>query len=208
MNRNTVRVCRIVALMALAVVMVAQAFGQGQLRMTTPQTPVEPYSVAYFTNNTAAAPDAQLRFTNDGENGAPPANMTANIYVFDTTQEMLECCCAEVSANGYLALDVFNDLTSKPLTGPQPPRGIIKVVSSAGVAKCDPSSAYTALGGIRGWITHIQAAGAGAFSITESDLEDSDLGAGELTYLQTTCAFVLTEGSGLAGACSVADSGQ
>jgi hypothetical protein len=207
MNR-TVTVCKIVALMALAIVTIAQA--SGQKRMVTPQQASNPFGVAYFTNaNTAGAPDGQLRFTNDGETGG---NLEANIYVFDTSEEMLECCCIYLTPNQYAAVDINNDLTSKPLTGPPPIRGIIKVVSSAGASGACPASAaataYTPLGGIRAWISQIQQVAVGTYSITESDLKDSDLSSTELTFLQTTCAEVLAEGSGKAGACSTADSGQ
>jgi hypothetical protein len=164
----------------------------------------DPYAVGYFTNARApGAPDAQLRLTNDG---STETNLWANIYVFNNDEEMEECCSCLVTPNGYLDLDVNNDLTGNPLGGgPKPPRGIIKVVSSAAQG---PATSYAPVGGIRGWLTQIQNGTGSSFSITESDLKDSYLSPSELAIsLQETCSFVLSLGSGT-GVCSCTDAGH
>jgi hypothetical protein len=46
------------------------------------------YFVSYFANNVAAAPDATVRFINDGDTGA---NLWAAFYVFDDSEELQEC---------------------------------------------------------------------------------------------------------------------
>jgi hypothetical protein len=168
------------------------------------------YDVGYFANaNASGAPAAQLRLTNDGADGA--ANLCANIYVFDTAEEMEECCSCVVTANGYLDLSVNTNLLGNILDhGTRPTRGIVKEVSSyvppSGV--CSPV-AYTVYPGIKGWLTHIQkGAASGAFSITETTLTDSVLSAAELGFnLQETCSFVQSLGTGT-GVCSCADAGD
>jgi hypothetical protein len=167
------------------------------------------YDVGYFTNaNAAGSPAAQLRLTNDGADGA--ANLCANIYVFDTTEEMEECCSCLVTANGYLDLSVNTNLLGNILDhGTKPTRGIIKEVSSTvPPSGCSPVS-YTVYPGIKGWLTHIQkGATSGAFSITETTLTDSTLSATELDFnLQETCSFVQSLGTGT-GVCSCEEAGD
>jgi hypothetical protein len=195
------RLCRILAVVAIAAAATALVLA------ASPSTTVaqdDPYGVGYFTNARApGAPDAQLRLSNDG---STETNLWANIYVFNNDEEMEECCSCLVTPNGYLDLDVNNDLTGNPLGGgPKPPRGIIKVVSSETQG---PATAYAPVGGIRGWLTQIQNGTGSSFSITESDLKDSYLSASELAIsLQETCGFVLSLGSGT-GACSCTDAGH
>lgn len=167
------------------------------------------YSMGYFTNaHTSGAPDAQLRLTNDG---ASVGNLSANIYVFNNDEEMVECCSCTVTPDGYLDLDVNSDLTGNPLTVPAPHRGIIKVVGSI-PGYGNPAEAYTYTGtyqGIRGWMTQVQnGATTGSYSLTQSDLKDSCLSLTELfDALQETCKFVVSLGSG-AGVCSCNDAGD
>ncbi len=167
------------------------------------------YDVGYFTNVEASgAPAAHLRLTNDGYDAA--ANLCANIYVFDTAEEMEECCSCVVTANGYLDLNVGLNLLSNILDhGTRPSRGIIKEVSSTvPPSGCNPVT-YSPEDGIKGWLTHIQkTATAGSFSLTETTLTDSTLSATELGLnLQETCSFVQSLGSGT-GVCSCADAGD
>jgi hypothetical protein len=166
------------------------------------------YDVGYFANAVSGAPSGQLRLTNDGYDSA--ANLCANIYVFDTAEEMEECCSCEVTANGYLDLAVNTNLIGNILDhGTKPTRGIIKEVSSLVPATgvCSPI-AYTTYDGIKGWLTHIQKATATTFSITETPLTDSYLSETELYLnLQETCSFVQSLGTGT-GVCSCADAGD
>jgi hypothetical protein len=174
------------------------------------------YDVGYFTNaNASGAPSAQLRLTNDGyddnvgETATKP--LCANVYVFDTAEEMQECCSCEITPDGYLELSVNSNLLSNILDhGTKPTRGIIKMVSSlvplAGV--CNPAYADGEYG-IKGWLTHVQkGATSGTFSLTETPLTDSYLTDEELyVNLEETCSFVLSLGTGT-GACSCADAGD
>jgi len=162
-------------------------------------------TVGYYANaNVAGAPDAQLRLTNDGSTGT---NLWADIYVFNNDEQMEECCSCAVTPDGYLDLDINNDLLSNPLAPEVATNsGVIEVISSSVYGATSPSP--TPAGGIRGWLTQIQnGAAAGSYNITERDLKDSLLSSGEETTLGATCSFVLSLGSG-AGACSCASAGN
>jgi hypothetical protein len=157
----------------------------------------DPYFVGYYANaGVSGAPDAQVRFTNDG---STETTLWADIYVFNNDEQLEECCSCGITPDGYLDLDVNSDLLGNQLTPEEATNdGVIKVISSAVFGPTAPSP----VGGIRGWITHIQnGATSGSFSITESDLKDSFLSSSELATLGTTCSFVLSLGSG-AGACA------
>jgi len=166
------------------------------------------YDVGYYANaGVAGAPSAHLRLTNDGYDEA--ASLCANIYVFDTTEEMKECCSCEVTANGYLDLSVSTNLLGNILDhGTRPTRGIIKEVSSTiPPGGCSPV-AFSTEDGIKGWLTHVQKASATTFSITETPLTDSYLSGEELSFnLQETCSFVQSLGTST-GVCSCTDFGD
>ncbi len=154
------------------------------------------YFVTYYSNaNTSGVPDATLRLVADGEDGAA----FADIYVFDDSQELQECCSCFVSADGLLSESVNKQLTANELTGrAENTRGVIKVIS--GVAH-DPTFAKNHPN-LRGWMTHIQAgATKTTFSVTEDPLADSNLSPYEVQALEQSCSFAITLGSGY-GVCS------
>jgi hypothetical protein len=175
------------------------------------------FDVGYFTNaNASGAPSAHLRLTNDGA-GAPvddPPPVTqplcANIYVFDSAEEMQECCSCEITPNGYLDLAVNTNLLGNILDhGTKPTRGFIAEVSTlVNIDGCTPIGGSSALG-IKGWLTHVQkGATAGTYSLTETPLTDSsESGAEIFEDLLVTCEFVQSLGTGT-GVCSCADAGD
>jgi hypothetical protein len=156
------------------------------------------YFVTYYANNVAAAPDATLRFINDGDTAA---NLYASIYVFDDSQELQECGSCWISPDGLLSESVKHNLTANTLTSKPVYRGVIKVISSSTNAG-GPSYTNTPATGIRGWATHIQSVankypyGAAAYSQTETPLADSNLGASEKSLLENLCLFAQELGSG------------
>ena len=81
------------------------------------------YFVTYFANNVAAAPDATVRFVNDGSTGG---NLWADFYVFDDSQELTQCCACQLTPDGLLAEDVKTQITAYPITGKVPTRGVIR----------------------------------------------------------------------------------
>jgi hypothetical protein len=194
--------CRLMALTALAVAVVL---------FITPKTALGqdvPFAICSFSNaQTTGAPDATLRLVNDGAGGdaSPAGDLCAAIYVFNFDEQLAECCSCKVTPNGLLTLSVDLDLTSNPLTPRVPHRGVIKTISSAvpsdGV--CDPR-AVVLKAGIKGWITHVQNAGAGKWSITEDSLTNARLGLAEFSDLQDDCANLIELGSGF-GSCDCTD---
>src|ERR1039458_5191983 len=89
------------------------------------------YFVSYFSNNVAAAPDATVRFINDGDTGG---TLWAAFYVFDDSQELTECCACQITPDGLLSESVKSNLTANPITGKVPTRGVIKVISSSSLS--------------------------------------------------------------------------
>jgi hypothetical protein len=170
------------------------------------------YFVTYYSNaNTNYAPNAVLRLINDGDastaqiEGRPNGNLWASIYVFDDSQEMLECCNCFISADGLLSEWVNRELTGNTLTGRTPNRGVIKIISSA----TDDPTNNSLKAGIHGTMTHVQydlstnttAVATTAYALTEAPLSDSNLVAAEKQALEQSCSFAITLGSGQ-GTCS------
>jgi hypothetical protein len=161
------------------------------------------YFVTYFSNaNTTGAPDATLRIVNDGDastsqkEGQPNGLMGAEILVFDDSQELQECCGCLISADGILSESVDYELTNNTLTGRPVTRGVIKIVGIS-------FTSFNFAPGLRGTMTHIQAApsGNGLYAVTETPLADSNLSTAELDSLEQLCSFTFTLGSGQ-GVCS------
>jgi hypothetical protein len=167
------------------------------------------FALSYFSNaHTTGAPDAALRVVNDGSlsDSSPSGDLCASIYVFDSREELNECCSCRVTPNGILSLSVNTNLTSNTLTGRVPTRGVVKVVSSKlNAGSCDPTAVVPQTG-IRGWLTHIQKAGT-AFAQTEEELTDSTYGSAESADLAEDCKVLIELGTG-AGICSCTDSLQ
>jgi len=172
------------------------------------------YQVNYFSNrlnsvnmtvvSDVARLDQTVRIINPGEQGTPLSahhgTVCADIYVFDSNQEMSECCSCPITANGLLILSVNYDLTSNPLTGwPPPSDGVIKIVSD-NQANCDPTSPVPTPD-IRAWATHLQAPSYNYLVTTEEEFPVAALQQDELSFLGQACSFVQFLGSGK-GVCS------
>ena len=167
------------------------------------------FALSYFSNaHTTNAPDGTLRVVNDGtlSDASPAGDLCASIYVFDSTEELNECCSCRVTPNGILSLSVNTNLTSNTLTGKSPSRGVVKVVSSKlSSGSCDATAVAPQVG-IRGWITHVQK-GANGYVFTEEELIDSTYGSAESADLAEDCKVLLELGTGQ-GVCSCTDSLQ
>jgi hypothetical protein len=173
------KVC-LAALLAMAIIGIAAGTASAQSAAAAGDNSI--YFVSYFSNNVVAAPDATVRFVNDGDTGG---NLWAAFYVFDDSEELQECCACEITPDGLLSEDVKTQLTANPITGKVPTRGVIKVISSSTL---DPTNVVTTAG-LRGWATHIQAATKTTYAITETAFTDSNLGVPEETLLQNLCYF-------------------
>jgi hypothetical protein len=157
-------------------------------------------ALSYFSNAQASGvADATVRLTNPGVTGG---NLCAEIYVFDQSQQLSECCGCLVSPDGLRTLSVNGDLTSNPLTGVKSRTGVVKVVpADASVnPSCDPT-VIAPKASLAAWSTNIQKQSASAFTITETTFQPGPLGDDELAALQSQCSFSYTLGSGQ-GLCS------
>jgi hypothetical protein len=158
-----------------------------------------PYRVEYFANaNTSGAPDATLRLDNDG---SAERDLCADIFVFDTNEEMSECCSCLETPDGLRTLSVNNDLTSRPLTSAILPAGVIKIVAAATTGGTCPVPTHITLvsgGEIQSWATHIQNS---TFAITEAVSQVSNLSSAEESLLAKECGAIDKVGSGN-GLCS------
>ena len=167
------------------------------------------FALSYFSNaHTTNAPDGTLRVVNDGtlSDASPAGDLCASIYVFDSTEELNECCSCRVTPNGILSLSVNTNLTSNTLTGKSPSRGVVKVVSSKPVGGVCDAKSVAPQTGIRGWMTHVQR-GTTTYSLTEEELLDSTYGSSESADLAEDCTVLVELGTGQ-GVCSCTDSLQ
>ena len=173
------------------------------------------YAVTYFSGNSAGMPDGTVRVVNTGLIGDPlnpngDANICVNFYVFDTSQELGECCSCLETADALLQASVQNQLTANPLTGAVPHAGVIKITatypskdSSGDYTQCSPIS-YGILPTndvMAGFASHLQAASAGAVAVTETNLINRPLSWNEFNTLRSECYFAGILGSGQ-GSCT------
>lgn len=148
--------------------------------------------VDYFANaNTASAPDGTVRITNPGTSGG---NVCAAIFVFDTAQEMSECCSCLETPDGLRTLSVNGDLTSNPLTGVTLTNGLVKIVSTrANGTICPNPTSLAPVAAVRAWGTHIQNV---TFAETETAAQDATLSSAEVSGLNNQCHAIHLDGSG------------
>lgn len=183
----------------------------------------------YFSNNAAAgSPDAFVRITNPGlQSGARgsfnnpgPGSLCAMVYVFNSDQQLAECCGCLITPNGLQTADIKTQLTSNTLTGAQLNNGVIQIMGSAPNSSssptaifgdnspfCDPSAEDIDTPDLRAWATHIQncsvplAGKKGAQPVagcveTETPFQPTPDGHSECPYLTSVCNFAITQGSG------------
>ena len=197
-------------ILAIAVVFTCLA-STGFAQSTTSSTGWDAYYIGYYGNANMGFPNAEVNIVNPGSTGGysafdpfgpstPDGDLCANIYVFTSDQEMVECCSCFVSPNALRTLSVDGDLTANPLanTGvvPPPHAGVVKIVSSytelsgdvCSTTFTNPAGAtknlslagtdYTPFGSLRTWVTHIRETVGGAsplFTLTETAFRREDL---------------------------------
>jgi hypothetical protein len=165
--------------------------------------PADTFSVGFYVNaNQADVADGTVFITNPGTSGG---DLCADIYVFDASGEMAECCGCLVPQNGLLTLSINGDLTSNPLTGVSPTTGVFKIISSYEAGSCDPRQANPTPA-LRA-DSEIPAKHKNAANSHTSEghkgyaVQDAKLSSRELGSLKSRCSSNLKEGSGH-GACS------
>jgi hypothetical protein len=128
-----------------------------------------------------------IQIVNPGVQGTPISpdhgTVCADIYVFDSNQEMLACCSCPITANGTLTMSA-TDLQGNTLTRVRPPYGAYKIVSDQG-ANCDARNPIPTPD-LRAW----------GMTVAHSHFEEAPLSAAEQQFLGQACSFVLYLGSG------------
>jgi hypothetical protein len=164
--------------------------------------PADTLKVDYFSNaNTSGAPDGTLRLDNPG---TPGTNVCAYIGVFDSNQEMSECCGCLLTPDGLRTLSIDSNLTNNPFNGVTLATGVIKILSVTTVNNTCPfpgtskTEQFYTSGGVRSWGTHIQNSN---FTITETASQDATLSVTENVRFYDGCVAIGLVGSGT-GVCS------
>jgi hypothetical protein len=172
------------------------------------------FKINYYVNATIQGSNGfndYVRVTDTDPQVVPgetePADLCVNVYVFDTNQEMEECCACPITAAGRLDFLVGSNLTSNPLVGPTRPlnNGIIHLVSTTsdltlvtGVpGHCDPTDSggtgspysFSPSPSIRAWITHAQSKYNNQ-TVTEEVFADTGTQNNDYVNLSDTCTNV------------------
>jgi uncharacterized protein YjdB len=161
--------------------------------------------VNYFNtaNAIASGIDGTLQITNPGLTvGTPTAGyLCAMIYVFDSQQEMDECCGCPISDSGILTLSLLNDLTANTMQA-RPAVGSVYIVPSdiGSNPTCDPQN-LSPTGMLEAWETNDQPAGGGSYQVTETPYSTSQLTSTTESDFAGICGFIEQQGSG-AGTCT------
>jgi hypothetical protein len=179
-----------------------------QLAASTP-TDADDYYGTYFYNigTRAGQGDASVTILDPGANS--PANICANIYVLNPSEEMEACCSVELTPDeivqGQVSILVRNLLNNNGLVN-----GVIKVISSttkAGLVACPSGAAsITPVSDLRAWITRVDSTRpfflGGATGVTTTAFAEAPLSAAEETGLVNNCHFIYEYGSNF-GQCFV-----
>lgn len=152
--------------------------------------------VTYFSqaNNSATNLDATVYVTNVGMTNS---SLCAMVYVFDTQQEMTECCACSASPDDLRTLSINHDLTNQSATGTVPSAGVIDIVSARISNQTCNASSSSPGGELSAWSTHIQVTSTRTFTLTEAPFEVVPLTATHASLLQSQCGFLMAETRGI-----------
>jgi hypothetical protein len=179
-----------------------------------------PFLVHYSANLNIG--ESYIDIINTGASGASPqgpgfgaqvGDICANVYAFDSSEELISCCSCLITPDQTVDLGVVANLTAKTLTGVVPTSVTVKVLSTlaagAGSSSCTNSaataSAATIVTGMAAWGTTLHAQGA-SYAVTETPFTPSTLSAGELASITGRCSSILGNGSSF-GVCTSCKSG-
>jgi hypothetical protein len=157
---------------------------------------------AYFDLGTGSTLDNPIKLENPT---AVNGNLCAMIYVFDTAEEMGECCGCLLTPNQIIYGSVKQLIGSKWI-GVLPSQGVLQIVSAVPnnpgqLNQCLPTQSYTATPTLNGWITHVQTV-ASISGLTEVIFTDNgDADPTEAAKLISICGAIVGNGSG-AGICT------
>jgi hypothetical protein len=204
------------------VILAALVIATVALAQTGPATTLAatdvPYQVRYAANLQFG--DSYIDLVNDGANGAPllgpglggaVGNICANVYAFDTAEEMVSCCSCLITPDQVRSLSVTRDITSNTATGVVPTSLTIKVLATlAGTGgtgtSCTNSAAgvttATIVAGLAAWGTTLHATPVtGTYATTETAFTPATLSTGELASLGNRCSNIIGNLSGF-GICA------
>lgn len=203
---------KLYGLTAIAVVLVMCA-GSALAQIGPDEYFVNYYSFAHTTG----APDGKVRIDNPGlavTTADPDGTLCADVYVFDTQEEMTECCGCRVTADGLRTFSINTNLTGNPsVHGRVLHDGVIKLVSAlpnpnpAYGGQCDATGGGTRLtfpnnivptADLRAWGQHVQHTNSDSsiYPTTEDAFQEATLTTTELNGLQETCTALWVFGSG------------
>jgi len=184
------------------------------------------YKVAYFDHSVTGGAVRFANPTTRGGSGPNSSELCAMIYVFDNSENELDCCGCPVTNEGLRTLGEFSDLTQFSVSNSFPTTGVIKVVSALpnvlnssipplgpvpppnqapNYWPCNPAAPASGFGGFNEQFVLTPTlrgwithghASSAATGITEVEFEDAPLDAGELNLLESGCATIHTNGTG------------
>jgi hypothetical protein len=180
----------------------------GYSQVVNPATP-DSYQMGYATYLKNG--DSTLILSNSGASTSVPGsgNICVNTYVFDTREELNECCACPVTPDGFRSFSAKNDLTKNPITGIAPTNIIIKLVATVDTGVCDATTEATLVPGMTAWGTTITGAppAGKTYSAIPVIYKNEELSAAEYASLVNTCSFAVKLGSG-SGICTCGVSGD
>jgi hypothetical protein len=207
----------------MSTIFAALVFSTAAFSQILPLNP-DVYQVRYANLNVG---DSYVNITNTGQKGAtdPTDNICANIYVFDSAQELVSCCACPLSPMHLKTLSVKTDLVSNTLTPGVPTAVTVAmfstIIRSAGTGipavTCNAANAYVPvqwtfpgpvppitnandqqmIGGMRAWMTTPHTlTGVATPYLTETEFSPSGLSAQMMNKMTSYCGFIQANGSG------------
>jgi hypothetical protein len=174
------------------------------------------YQVNYYSHpSNTVGQDSTFHIVNPGtavttldRNGVPvDGQLCANIYVFNSDEQEVECCGCELTADSEITLSLEKDLLGNPVNPRQLNNdGVIKIISgNLNGAPCDPAAEtnpITPTPELRAWGTRQQSVGSTTKVVeTEEGFAAAPLSTSELTFAENLCSAIQSQGSGK-GICS------
>ena len=156
--------------------------------------PDDAFQVRYASNLTIG--DSVVNMTNAGTSGG---NICANIYTFDSAEELVACCACGITPNALQSLSVRNSLISNTLTPAVPSSVVIKLLaSSSTICNAAAVTSDVLAPGLRAWGTtiHLLPTINASYGVTETEFLNAGLTDAELTHLTSFCQFIQEIGGG------------
>jgi hypothetical protein len=165
------------------------------------------YWVNYYSHPTGSG-DTTFHIVNPGtavtalnNNGIPTnGQLCANIYVFNTDEQEVECCGCELTPDSEITLSLETDLLGNPINPKNvTTTGVIKIIAgNLNASPCDPAGDTNPIvptPELRAWGTH-DTQQAKTFPETEESFAAPPLSGSELTFAESLCSSIEAQGSG------------